>query len=181
MISLKSELTKSLLNYFFINPHESLYVNELSRNLKLDKRNLVKKLKELETEGVLKSEARGNLKLYSINRKYPLYSEYEKIILKTLGFEDKLRKVLKNTSGVIESYLYGSYAQNKMDVHSDVDLLVIGDHDIKILQKEITKIQKEIGREMNIVNMNLQEYKKRIKNKDPFIGEVMKGSHIKIN
>ena len=46
MISLRSEITKKLLNYFFINPHESLYVNEMSQKLQLDKRNLVKKIKE---------------------------------------------------------------------------------------------------------------------------------------
>ncbi len=40
MISLKSKITRKLLNYFFLNPKESLYVNELSRNLALDKRNL---------------------------------------------------------------------------------------------------------------------------------------------
>lgn len=181
MISLRSELTKKLLNYFFINPHERLYVNELSRNFKLDKRNLVKKLRELEKEGILKSEVRGNLKLYSINKKYPLYKEYKRIILKTLGFEDKLRKVLKDVSGVIESYLYGSYAQNKMDVHSDIDLLVIGNHDIKILQKEITKLQKEIGREINVVNMDLAEYRKRTANKDPFILEIFRKKHIKVS
>ncbi|KKM82518.1 hypothetical protein LCGC14_1318790, partial [marine sediment metagenome] len=73
MISLKSKITRKLLNYFFLNPKESLYVNELSRNLALDKRNLVKKIKELETEGILKSQARGNLKLYSINRNYKLF------------------------------------------------------------------------------------------------------------
>ena len=46
MISFKSKITRELLNYFFINPHQSLYVNELSRKLDLDKRNLVKKIKE---------------------------------------------------------------------------------------------------------------------------------------
>ena len=70
MISLRSEITKKLLNYFFLNPQESLYVNELSRKLALDKRNLVKKLKELENETILKSEKRGNLRFYSINRDY---------------------------------------------------------------------------------------------------------------
>ena len=50
MISLKSKVTKKILNYFFINPHENLYVNEISRKLQLDKRNLVKKIKELESK-----------------------------------------------------------------------------------------------------------------------------------
>lgn len=85
MISLKSEITRKLLNYFFLNPEESLCINELSRNLALDKRNLVKKIKELETEGILKSQSRRNLIFYSINGDYPLYNEYRKIVIKTIG------------------------------------------------------------------------------------------------
>jgi len=72
MISLKSEITQKVLNYFFLNPQENLYVNELARKLSLDKRNLVKKIRELEKEGLLISQQRGNLKLYSININFPL-------------------------------------------------------------------------------------------------------------
>ena len=85
MISLRSQITKTLLNYFFINPASRVYVNELYRNLKIDKRNLVRKLKELEKEGILKSETSGNLKFYSVNRNYPLYREYRKIVIVALG------------------------------------------------------------------------------------------------
>lgn len=96
MISLRSSIAKKLLNYFFINPHESLYVNELSRQLNLEKRNLIKKLRELEKEGILKSETRGNSKFYSINQNYPLYNEYKKIITKTVGFEGTSKRNLEN-------------------------------------------------------------------------------------
>ncbi|MFH1317941.1 MAG: hypothetical protein ABIH71_02865, partial [Candidatus Omnitrophota bacterium] len=95
MISLISQVTVKVLNYFFINPQESLYIKELVVKFDLDKRNLVKKLRELETEGILRSERRGNLKLYSINKRYPLYREYEKIILKTVGVEAKLKKIVR--------------------------------------------------------------------------------------
>lgn len=95
MISLKSIVTKKLLNYFFINPRENLYVNEIARKLQLDKRNLVKKIQELEKEGILKNQIRGNLKFYSINQNYPLYNEYRQIVIKTLGFEENLREILK--------------------------------------------------------------------------------------
>ena len=76
MISLRSEITKKILNYFYLHKQESLYVNELVRKLNADKRNLVKKLHELEVENILKSQTRGNLKLYSINSGYSLYKEY---------------------------------------------------------------------------------------------------------
>src|SRR3989304_8201383 len=109
MISLKSKVTRKLLHYFFINPDNSIYVNELSRKLQLDKRNLVKKLKELEKEGILANERRANLKLYLINKKYPLYNEYKKIIAKTTGLEAILKNILVNVKGTKQAYIYGSY------------------------------------------------------------------------
>lgn len=168
------------MNYFFINPQDTLYVNEISKKLQLDKRNLVKKIKELEKEGIFKSQSRGNLKLYSINQDYPLYDEYKKIIIKTIGFEQNLRKILKETPGLKEAYIYGSYPKDEMDVNSDIDLLIIGDHSIVSFQRKLNRIQKEINREINVVNMDEKEFKKRIKNKDPFIVDILKQKNIKI-
>lgn len=180
MISLKSIVTKKLLNYFFINPRESLYVNEIARKLQLDKRNLVKKMQELEKEGILKNQIRGNLKFYSINQNYPLYNEYRQIVIKTLGFEENLRETLKGADNIKKAYIYGSYAKDKMDVHSDIDLLIIGNHDITPLQRKLNKVQKEINREINVVNMSQSELMKRIKNKDPFIKEVFRRKNIRV-
>lgn len=180
MISLKSELTKKLLNYFFINPTAALYINELSRKLELDKRNLVKKIRELEKEGILKTEDKGNLKIYSLNGHYPLYKEYKNIIFKTVGFENRLREIAKGINGLKEVYIYGSYAQNKMDVHSDIDLLAVGSHNILALQRKLNKLQREIDREVNVVNIDEYEFSKRIKNKDPFLSGVLKKKHIRV-
>lgn len=180
MISLRSKITRKILNYFFINQEESLYVNELERKFGLDKRNLVKKLKQLEEERILKSSSRGNLKLYSINKSYPLFNEYKRIVAKTVGFEDSLGRALKGVKRIKEAYVYGSYARDKMDVHSDIDLLVIGGHDIILLQRELNKLQKELDREINVVNMGEQEYRKKVKAKDPFVGGLMKGKKIRI-
>ena len=126
MISLRSSIAKKILNYFLINPHESLYVNELSRKLFLDKRNLVKKIKELELDGIMTHETRGNLKLYSINTHYPMYREYRKIIMANIGVEEQLKKILHGARGMKEVYIYGSYARDSMAPHSDIDILVIG-------------------------------------------------------
>lgn len=180
MISMKSKITKVLLNYFFLNPGESLFVNEISRKLDLDKRNLVKKLKELEEEGIMLSETRGNQKIYSINRLYPLYEEYRKIVFKTIGIESKLKRMLKQVPGIEKVYLFGSYAKDAMEVHSDIDLLVIGDHKIMDLQKEVSKLQKEIGREINVVNMDRKEFEVRKKKNDSFVETIFKEKNIEV-
>jgi len=180
MISLRSEITRKILNYFFINPHESLYVNELSRKLDLDKRNLVKKIRDLEKEGILVHQSRGNLKLYTINKRYPLYDEYKKIIMTTIGFEGRLRSALRGMKGIKGAYIYGSYAKDKMDVHSDIDLLVVGNESSIVVLRRIKGLQKEIEREINVMNMDEAEFRRRIKNKDPFILDVQSKKHIRI-
>ena len=180
MISLRSEITKRVLNYFFLNPHRKVYVNALQRRLNLDKRNLVKKLKELEEEGILRSERQGNLKLYFLNTAYSLYKEYRNIILKTVGLEERLKEILNQEKGIKEAYLYGSYAGNKMDVNSDIDLLVIGVHSILSLQKKINKLEKEVDREINVVNIDVKEYKKRLKARDPFLEGIFSRNFIRL-
>jgi len=180
MISLKSEITQKVLNYFFLNPQESLYVNELARKLSLDKRNLVKKIRELENEGILVSQQRGNLKLYSLNKRFPLLEEYKNIISKTVGFEKKLKGMLKDIPGIENAYIYGSYARNKMDAHSDIDLLVIGNHSVISVQKKINRVQKELGREINVVNMSTDDFKERRRRRDPFILDIFKKPHIEV-
>ncbi len=180
MITLKSEITRKLLNYFFLNPHEDLYVNEIERKLHLDKRNLVKKIRELELHGILKHETRGNLKLYSINQSFLHYTEYRKIILSTLGFEDQLKTLLKLRGDIRGAYLYGSYAQDAMDSSSDIDLLVISEGSAISLQKSLSKLQKEIQREINVINMNEKEFKNRLKKKDPFLSQIFKQKNIKL-
>ncbi|MFC1809135.1 nucleotidyltransferase domain-containing protein [Candidatus Omnitrophota bacterium] len=180
MVSLRSIITKKILSYFYINPESSLYVNEMERILNLDKRNLVKKVKELEEEGLIVSNQRGNMKFYSVNTEYPLYNEYRKIVMKTAGFEDQLKSLLKKDAKISAAYIYGSYAKDSMDATSDIDLLVIGGHSIVSLQKRVNALQREIDREINVVSMDEKEWTERKTEKDPFIIGILKGKHVKV-
>jgi len=180
MISLRSSITKKILSYFFINPHESLYVNELSRKLVLDKRNLVKKIKELEAEGILNHQTRGNLKLYSVNTAYPMHKEFRKIIMATMGVEEQLRRLLSDVEGIKDAYIYGSYAKNAMEAHSDIDVLVVGSVSAIALQKRIHALQRDIDREINVTVMDSTEFRRRLRNKDPFLKNVLKQKHIRV-
>ena len=67
-----------------------------------------------------------------------------------------------------------------MNAHSDIDLLVVGDHNIVSLQKELNKLQRDVEREINTVNMDEREFKRRIRRKDAFILGILKRKHIKI-
>ncbi len=180
MISLRSKVARKILNYFFINPDARHYINELARILNLDPKNVDTKLKQLEKEGILESEFSGQQRYFYLSKKYPLLKEYRQIVLKTVGVERDIEKALQKISGVEEAYLFGSYAKDKMDISSDVDLLVVGSHSSLAVQKVINKIQQEIDREINVINLTKEELKERKRKKDAFIKHIFSQEIIKL-
>lgn len=180
MISFKSKITIKLLDYFFLNIGARRYINELARLLELDPKNLDRKLKELEKAGLFQSETRGKERYFFINRKYPLLNQYRQIFLKTHGIEKKLKEVMAGTAGVKEAYIFGSYAINKMDPASDIDLLVVGDHSSLGLQRSIAALQKATGREINVVNLSPREMAAKRKSKDSLLSNIFKSKVVKL-
>lgn len=177
MLSLRSKITQTVLRYFLLHEESEVYVSELSRRLSLESGNLTRKLGELETEGILKSRWQGSQRYYSLNSDFALLQEYKNIIRKTIGFEPMLQNALKKISGIKRAVLFGSYARQKMDSASDIDLLVVGSHDTVALQKEIAQLQMAADREINLISMSPREYdNKRLK--DPFLKAVHKRKKI---
>lgn len=181
MISLKSKLTQKLLNFFFTNIHEKRYLNELARLLEVDPKNLDRKLKELEGDGLFESEWSGKQKYYCLNKKFPLLKEYKSLVKKSIGIENQLREVLQGVKGIQEAYIFGSYASDKMDQNSDIDILIVGEYDITEVHRPIWEIQRSIKRECNIIDMDPEEFEKRKRQKDPFTSAVFSGPLIKIS
>jgi predicted nucleotidyltransferase len=177
MISLRSKITQAVLGHLFLHENESLYVNEMARFLSVDSGNLTRKLTELEKEGILKSHARGNQRYYSLNPNYALLGEYRKIVLKTIGFEHVLKQALKKVAGIRKAVLFGSYAADRMDASSDIDLLVVGNHNTLDLQRVVVRVQRTINREINVVSMGTGEYEGK-RSKDPFLRSVEKNKKV---
>lgn len=94
MVSLKSKITQKLLNYYFLNPRVSHYINELAKILEVDPKNLYRKLNELEKEGLFESEFKGKQRYYRLSRNYPLLKQYKEIFEKTYGLKNKLKAKL---------------------------------------------------------------------------------------
>lgn len=181
MINLRSKITQKVLSYFFLHPQSELYLNELARLLKVDRGNLVKKLKELsEDEGILTSHFKGHQHYYALNKKYPFYKEYKGIVTKAFGIESDLKSAFLNVKGVKHLFIFGSYATDKMDTQSDIDILIIGSCPHLLIARQIDKIQRKTKREINVIDFNEKEYQNRVKNKDPFIMDILSHKLIKV-
>jgi predicted nucleotidyltransferase len=180
MISLRSKVAIKLLDYYFLNPNAQHYINELARILGLDPKNTESKLKEFEEKGLLKSEFRGKERYFFLAKNNPILKHYRQIFLKTYGIEKRLKDIMIGVKGLKEAHIFGSYATNKMDSSSDIDILAVGSHSVLELQRVIAKLQKDIGREFNVTNLSLKEFKAKKKSKNPFIMNIFKTKTIRL-
>lgn len=174
----KSRLRQKLLSYFFTNPQASLYLREIASFLREDPGNLSKELAQLTKNGVFLSKVRGNQKYFSLNKDYPLYSELESIIFKTVGVEGSLKEIIANTGEIKFSFIYGSFASRKEQNSSDIDLFIVGNPEENKLMEKIENLEKRLGRQISYNIYSPKEFKDKVKKKDAFILNILKRQKI---
>ena len=170
----KSRLRQKILSYYFTNPTKQLYVRQLASILTEDPGNLSKELSRLEKGGIFIAELKGNQKHFYLNKKYPLYNELKSILFKTVGVEGMLKDIVGKVKGIQLSFIYGSYAANKENASSDVDLLIVGKPCEDELLKKIESAEQTLGREINYNVYPAVEFKEKRRRMDNFITNILK-------
>ena len=174
-------LTKNraeLLKLFFTNPEGAFYMQEIGRILGKKPGVFQRTLNNLVSEGIVKSEYRANARYFKVDKHYPLYKELKSIVFKTVGVEASLKAELKHISGIQFAFIYGSYAKGKENYLSDIDLVVIGGPDEDELIKRIDRLEEKLQREINYKFYGLKEFVREVKEKEPFVLEILKEKKI---
>lgn len=174
----KSKTRKELFRLYFTNPDQEYYLRELERILQTPVSMIRKELIRLEEEGIFLSRRKGNLIYYLLNQSYPLFDELKSIVFKTIGIQGLLRERLSKMKGVEVAFIYGSFAKHEETAKSDIDLLIIGKFDDSRLLREIGKLEGVLKREINYSIFKRDELKKKMKEKDPFIIDLLNNPKI---
>ncbi len=169
-----SKTRVKLLTLFLMNPDKEMYIRELVRNTEENINSIRRELSNLEETGILTSKRQGNQKYYKINKKMPIYNELASIILKTEGVAKVLQEKILEIGDIETAFIYGSFAKKEAGIHSDIDLFIIGTVNEKKMIINIKRLEENFSREINYVLFKPEEIKKRIKDKDPFVSNVLK-------
>jgi len=159
----KSKTRKKILKLFFTDIDKKYYLRELEKKLEISVGNIRRELLSLEKIGLFKKEKKGNQLYYFLNKKTPLFEEIKKIVSKTIGIEARIEKGLKKIKNIKISFIFGSFAKQKEDQFSDIDLMIIGNPDENILIKNISLIETYLSREINYVIFSQQDFRKKSK------------------
>jgi predicted nucleotidyltransferase len=173
-----SRVRVEILSTFLMNPERKLYVREVARLTGEDYKNVSMELRNLEEIGLVSSRNEGNLKYFSLNKEFVIYEELKSIFMKTKGAVGILREAVSTKRDIDYAFIYGSFATGEERAESDIDLMVIGRISLEEVLALIRGPEEKLSREINVSLYDLQEIRKRVKDHDPFIMEVLGGSKI---
>lgn len=173
-----SRVRVEILSVFLMNPERELYVREVERLTGEDYKNVSMELRNLKEIGLLSSRNEGNLKYFSLNKEFVIYEELKSIFMKTKGAVGILREAVSTKRHIDYAFIYGSFATGEERAESDIDVMVIGGISLEEVLALIRGPEEKLSREINVSLYDLQEMRKRVKDRDPFIMEVLEGSKI---
>lgn len=176
----KSKARRALLSLFFTNPEQEYFPRQLERLSGIFVGNLQKELIRLEQGGLLNSRRLGKMKLYKLNIQHPLYPELKSLVAKTVGLEEMIRGELAKIEGIHTAGIYGSFARHQERADSDIDLLVVGQVNEKVLLRAVKFLEKRLQREINYTLYLDDDWVQKRASKDSFVIELLKNPIISL-
>jgi predicted nucleotidyltransferase len=155
-------------------PEKEYYLSELGEILGKKPGFFQRGINSLEEKGIIKSRMRGNLRLFKVNERYPLYREIKSIVEKTAGVKGLLQELVDEMEGIEIAFIYGSYARDTMRVDSDIDLAIVAKGNIEAdLLEKLRRIEARVDREINYRLYSRTEFRRKRRKKDPFLEEIL--------
>ena len=166
---------RQILALLLLRPDETFHGREIARLTGVPAGSLHRELKLLADGGLLTRTTVGNQVRFQVDRTCPIHEELTGIIRKTAGLADVLRELLAPLQAKIDMALvFGSMAQGKARVSSDVDLLVIGSASFADVVEACHRATQRLGREVNPVVMTKPAFRDKQRRGDRFVGRIAK-------
>lgn len=174
----KSKTRTKILRHFFANSDKKYYLRELERILGVSVGNIRRELLDLKKAGLFEAKQEGKQAYYFLNKSSPIYEEFKKIVVKTIGAEGVLKEKLMQVKGIKLAFIYGSVARKKEDEFSDIDIFVVGLVKEDNLLKFVREAEKELSQEINYVIFTGKDMKENLRKKDVFLTDIIKSNKI---
>lgn len=173
--ALFTKTQQRVLGLLFGSPDRSYYTNEIVRFADAGIGTVQRELQRLESAGLITAKKIGNQKHYQANRAAVIYEELRGIVIKTVGLADVLRKAILQLREQVElAFIFGSIAQEKERITSDIDVMVIGDASFEDVVQAFYSSQESLGREVNPVVMSVSEFSGNVLQGDRFVSRIVK-------
>ncbi len=175
-----SKVRVELIELFFSKPSEMWYVRELTRLTGEEINAVRRELSRMQEVGMVRSEERGNRLYYMLSPQYEFFPDLLTMVAKTTGLGKDLRKNKKKLGDVKFIMFSGPFARFGKRLHTDVDILVVGNIVLPEMSALVKVEETKRDHEINYTVMTEEEFLFRKNRRDPFLRDILAGSRVMI-
>jgi len=163
LITSKTRL--KLLLKFFLNSDATGYLRSLEPEFGESTNAIRQELNRFEKAGLLATEMVGNKKVYHANTTHPLFPDINSLLMKYVGLDKVIDKVIKKLGKLEMVYLVGELAKGK-NSHI-IDLWFVGDDiDKNYLLELVEKVEEFLERKLRYLIISSAELQNFLKTKN---------------
>ena len=172
---------EELLGATLLSPDKWWYMSELAGHLKTSLSSLQRELNSLSASGILERKQDGRRTYYKARRDSPVFGDLRDLFLKTAGIVPALQSELASFSDKIRwAAIYGSIPRGEEAAESDIDLLVVGDIATGDLLPVLRRVERRLGREVNVKRYSEREFRDKMRGGDHFVRSVVRGKVVSL-
>ncbi|MEW6351450.1 MAG: nucleotidyltransferase domain-containing protein [Thermodesulfobacteriota bacterium] len=166
----------AILTLLFTNPRRRHFANELVRLARVGRGAIQREIRRLRDADLIVETREGKRIYYQANPRHFVFPEVAGLIQKTTGPVGRIHQAFERLRKRIDvAFIYGSVACGSETPESDIDLMVIGSVDFRDVVKVTSPLTHELLRETNPSVFPKEEFKRRLKEGNPFLKRVVAG------
>lgn len=168
----RSEMQIQMLALLLLQPERSWTLHDLASALDSPQSSVHRELGRAESAGIVRRDAAGRPHRFSAATDDAFYEPLADLLRRSVGVEEQLRAAL-DRPGVHAAVIHGSWASGIRRPDSDIDVLVVGDADLRELRRLLRPIGKRAGRTVDITLLGDSEFGRLLGERSSFVRRVL--------
>lgn len=178
----RSDAQARLLAALYLRPQEQRTLSALARQLGVSHSTLSREADRLEQAGLLRSEHIGKQRLLHPDEDSQYFPALRELLQRAFGPLPLLEQALNGQPGIAHAYLFGSWAARYRgepgEAPNDLDLLIVGKPDRRLLGRLSRELGAHLGLEVNPTVVPLADWQAK---KSGFIRSLAAAPLVELN
>ncbi len=173
------QIRGKVLALLFGQADKSFYVRQIARHIKASVGAVQRELEKLAGVDLIVRTSVGNLVLYQVNQRNPIFAEMKALVSKTVGIFNILHNALEHIAErVTVAFVYGSVARHEERAESDIDLMIVGNVELDDVLAQLSNAETTLGRAVNPTVYSVREFTKKLEDGNHFLNAVVNGDKV---
>lgn len=166
-----------MLALLLLQPERSWTLQELAATLGAPQSSVHRELGRATRAGVIRRDASSRPHRFRAAVEDPLFEPLAALLSRSVGVEHDLAAALDRPD-IETAAIIGSWAGGERRPNSDIDVLVIGDADLRALRRKLRPIGVRAGRTIDLTVMTAADFRRHLAEGSSFSRTVIEGPRI---